>query len=477
MELFDQLGAETRERLDAASETVHLKTGEYLIRRGGEGGDMFRLLSGRLEIVDGRSRPEFILRVLGPGAVVGEMSFLGRGTRTADVRAGEASVAQRWRRSTLEKALEADALVAADFYRAAARVLAERLDVLTHITTASGGMDRGGGGGGSEWVSASAADETRAAADLLKSSFREAEELLRVGRPRHEISDRLSSGLQAFTIRGRQVFDELAPEDEEAVSALLAQELRPYLVRSRLAEQALAPRDGQSASRAPMLAHLALGNPRGSDPLGRLLDELLLGLPTAVAYRDRAINTARLAMQHLPVLDDGSLRALVIGAGTGALVAALGRPIMEQGGELTCIDNDREALAYLESGTAVRSSRLSLRLVHADLPAFLQGDSDIFLTPQDLVVIDDLLEYLPDRVVAALAREVLELLQPGAQMLMGFLAEGDDDFIFEHLLRWPMIRRDPPPVAEMLESVGFTDVRMGWRDGIGNVVMASRPAR
>ena len=474
MELFDQLRPETRERLDAASETVHLKTGEYLIRRGDEGGDMFRLLSGRLEIVDGRSRPEFILRVLGPGAVVGEMSFLGRGARTADVRAGEASVAQRWRRGALEQALEAEAAVAADFYRAAARVLAERLDVLTHITTSSNPGERSGG---SEWVSASAADETRAVADVLKAGFREAEELLRVGRPRHEIAERLSSGLKGFTARGRQVFEELELEDEEAVSALLAQELRPYLVRSRLAEQALAPRDGQSASRAPMLAHLALGNPRGSDPLGRLLDELLLGLPTAVAYRDRAISITRLAMQNLPAVGGGALRALVIGAGTGALVAALGRPIMEQGGELTCIDNDREALAYLESGTSVRSSRLSLRLVHTDLPAFVQGASDIFLTPQDLIVIDDLLEYLPDRVVAALAREVLELLQPGAQMMMGFLASGDDDFIFEHLLRWPMIRRDPPPVAEMLESVGFVDVRMGWRDGIGNVVMATRPQR
>ena len=330
-------------------------------------------------------------------------------------------------------------------------------------------------GGGSKRLSGGASEAIREVADRLKDCFREAESMLRGGGPRRDVLDLLQGGFRSVTALGRQVFEDLGSADEEAVSALLSQELHPYLTRSRLAEQALSPRDGRSASRAPMLAHLALGNPRGSDPLGRMLDELLLNLPTAVAYRDRAEAISRLAARSLPDAAPGALRALVIGAGTGALVAALGRPIMELGGELTCVDNDREALAYLESGTAVRSSRLSLRLIHADLPAFVQGRAEVYLTPQSLVVVDDLLEYLPDRVMASLARVALELLQPGAPVLLGSLGPAEDDFIFEHLLRWPMVRREPAPVAELLESVGFRDVRMGWRDGVGGVVIATSP--
>ncbi len=469
MELFDQLEPKTRERLDAAAETVHLKTGEYLIRRGEDGREMYRLLSGRLEVVDGRSRPEFILRVLGPGSVVGEMAFLSRSERSADVRAGEPSVVLRWRREDLERTMTVEPQLASAFFKAVALVLAERLDVLTRVATTGGGRDR------SDRLSSSASEDTRVVADLLKDCFREAESMLRTGQERSDVLSLLKGGFDAFTTRGRQVFEDLSPSDEEAVSALLSQELHPYLVRARLAEQSLAPRDGQSASRAPMLAHLALGNPRGSDSLGRMLDELFLKLPTAVAYRERAVAIAQMAMLNLPGVRPGDLRALVVGAGTGALVAALGRPIMEQGGELTCIDNDREALAYLESGTSVRSSRLSLRLVHTDLPAFIQGSSDVFLTPQNLIVVDDLLEYLPDRVIASLSRVLLDLLQPGSPIIMGFLGPAEDEFVFEHILRWPMIRRDPAPIAEMLESVGFVDVRMGWRDGIGNVVVGTRP--
>ena len=465
MELFDQLGPETRARLEAAAETLRLGTGQYLIRRGEEGQEMYRLLSGRLEVVDGRSRPEFILRVLGPGSVVGEMASLRRGARTADVRAGEPSVVLRWPRETLDRLLAEDPALRADFFEALAASLAENLAALTRVATT--------GGGGSERLSGGASEAIREVADRLKDCFREAESMLRGGSPRQAVMDLLQGGLRSLTDRGRQVFEDLGGADEEALSALLSQELHPYLTRSRLAEQALAPRDGQSASRAPMLAHLALGNPRGSDPLGRMLDELLLNLPTAVAYRDRAVAISRLGARSLPEAAPGELRALVIGAGTGALVAALGRPIMELGGELTCIDNDREALAYLESGTTVRSSRLSLRLIHADLPAFIQGRAEVYLTPQSLVVVDDLVEYLPDRVLASLSRVALDLLQPGAPLLLGLLGPAEDDFVFEHLLRWPMVRREPAPVAELLESVGFREVRMGWRDGVGGVVVAT----
>ncbi len=470
MELFDQLEPESRERLEGVAETLHVRSGQYLIHRGDEDGAVYRLLSGRLEIVDGSSRPEFIIRVLGPGAVVGEMTFLGRSSRTADVRAGEPSVVLRWRFDSLREQLQANPHLAHDFYRAAARVLAERLEVLTRVAT-HGVNER------ADRLADGAAEGAREVADLLKDTFREADSLLRGGAGRDQVHTELSAGLEVFVERGRQVLDGLSEAETEAVSALLSQELHPYLVRSRLAEQALAPREGQVLSRAPMLAHLALGNPRGSDPLGRALDDLLLHSPTAAAIRARAVHISRLATDALPAARPGALRALVIGAGTGALVAALGRPIMEQGGELTCIDSDREALSFLESGTSVRSSRLSLRLVHTDLPAFLHGRSDVFLTPQHLVVVDELLEYLPDRVVASMARVILGLLQPGARLLLGFLSPSPDAFAFQHLLRWPMVRREASSVADMLSGVGYTDTRIDWSDEVGCVVSAARPTR
>ena len=60
-----------------------LRAGEYLFREGDPVGSVFVVVAGRLEVVSGAS----VLRVLGPGAVVGELALLAGSGRSASVRA------------------------------------------------------------------------------------------------------------------------------------------------------------------------------------------------------------------------------------------------------------------------------------------------------------------------------------------------------------------------------------------------------
>ena len=76
MSLFTLLNAESRERLERLAERAVVPARSRIIRRGDAGGDIYRVERGSVEVVDSRSRPEVILDVLGPGAVVGELSFL-----------------------------------------------------------------------------------------------------------------------------------------------------------------------------------------------------------------------------------------------------------------------------------------------------------------------------------------------------------------------------------------------------------------
>ena len=469
MDLFDLLKPATRERLNQLAERLEILPGEYLIRRGDKGGDVFRLVEGRLEIVDSRARPEVIIRVLGPGAVVGEMAFLrgGGSARTADVRAGRPSVIYRWDQGDLRGALDGEPGLAADFFYCIARVLADRLDALTSVAT------RGGLGDRDDGLSDDVAARARAACESIRGRFRALEaraaskgDIQGAGRDVREAFADLAA-------RVRALMGELETAEREAASEILSQELHPYLVRSKMGEQTLATRDGDT-SRAPMLAHVALGRARGADALGELIDQVVLEMPTSHAFRERAVAVARLALRGVPITRPGDLRVLVVGAGTGALVATLGKPIVEHGGELTCLDNDREALSFLQSGTAVRALNLNLRLIHADLSAFVQGRSDLYLGPQHLVVVDELLEYLPDRVVATLASVVLSLLRPGCRALFSFLGPTQDSVVFEHLLRWPTVRRPPEVILELLRGVGFVDVEIAWAQGGGFVAQGVR---
>ena len=76
MEFISHLTSVDRERLITEGEVQRLSAGEYLLRRGQRGGDMYLVESGRLEVVDIRQSPEVVLDVLGVGRVVGEMAFV-----------------------------------------------------------------------------------------------------------------------------------------------------------------------------------------------------------------------------------------------------------------------------------------------------------------------------------------------------------------------------------------------------------------
>ena len=125
MRLFDHLSPDLRERLVHLATELHVPAGHTLIRRGERSDDMYRVLQGRLEVVD--SRNQVVLDVMGQGQVVGEMAFVTEELRSADVRSGEDTRVLVWRGVDLHHAMEADPLFGAAMYKAFANLLAERL--------------------------------------------------------------------------------------------------------------------------------------------------------------------------------------------------------------------------------------------------------------------------------------------------------------------------------------------------------------
>ncbi len=69
MQFLDRFTRAEAARLLDAGRRMRLGRGDYLMRRGDKGGDLYLVESGALEVVDTRSRPEVVLDVLGPGAL------------------------------------------------------------------------------------------------------------------------------------------------------------------------------------------------------------------------------------------------------------------------------------------------------------------------------------------------------------------------------------------------------------------------
>ncbi len=110
--------------LDGAAR-VTLAGGEWLFRQGDDGGAVYIVERGRIEVVaEPPGREPVVIRELGPGAVVGELALLSGGSRSASVRARRDTALLRVDGEAFESLLQANP----DFGRTLLRRVARQLE-------------------------------------------------------------------------------------------------------------------------------------------------------------------------------------------------------------------------------------------------------------------------------------------------------------------------------------------------------------
>jgi hypothetical protein len=87
------------------------------------------------------------------------------------------------------------------------------------------------------------------------------------------------------------------------------------------------------------------------------------------------------------------------------------------------------------------------------------GRSTIRHAPQQIVVLDGLLEYLPERLAASLFRWARSVLVPGGTLIVTGLVPSPDDPVFRHVLAWPLVRLRTNALARLLQGAGFAEAR------------------
>jgi CRP/FNR family transcriptional regulator, cyclic AMP receptor protein len=134
--LFRYLMEEERQRLEAAASVLELEDGQTLIREGERDTRLYAVEQGVLEIV---ARGERVIATVGPGEVLGEVSFIDDSPRSASVRAAAPSLLRAWEKESLLAALGADPATLARFSVALNQLLVERIR-----DSAKAGVERGG---------------------------------------------------------------------------------------------------------------------------------------------------------------------------------------------------------------------------------------------------------------------------------------------------------------------------------------------
>ncbi len=465
MDFLQRFTDRERERLLSVAQTVRLVRGQGLLKRGEPGGDLYRVEDGELEVIDSRSQPIIVLQLFGKGSMVGEMSFLDESPRSMDVRAADGATCQRWERRTLIKLLQEEPSLGSRFYEMVAKMLSERVRDQT-LLAASGGPRTNAPARGSD----QAAAWGRELGDAIRSRFMEIEPVIR--RDKALARRETLTALHNFQEALAEGQNRLSDVDQTEFGASVARELHPYLMRSQLGELSIERPSGHTGD-PQTIEHILANKAEGDGPLGEFIDEWLLGLPTSRGLRERRAFATQSVLETLPL--DAAVRILVLNAGASPLLGDMIPYMARLRGEIICVDSSREALTRIDEQLKARPRDLRLKLVQEDLGNVCLGHAQSRFPPQDVLVVDGLMDYVPERLGVALLGWAAGQLAPAGRLVATGVAEANDDAIYRYLLRWPLVRRTRTGLTGLLQSVGYVDIRVWAALPAGLVATARMP--
>jgi len=123
--LFRYFTDDERRKIEKIGEVKTVRANDFLIRARAHDSRLYTVEEGHLDIV---GKDNNVVATVGPGDVLGEVSFIDDSPRTVSVRAGEENAVVRgWDRKTLSEALAFDPQLLAKFSVALCELLVERL--------------------------------------------------------------------------------------------------------------------------------------------------------------------------------------------------------------------------------------------------------------------------------------------------------------------------------------------------------------
>jgi len=442
-------------------------TDTLIIGEGDEPSALILVLDGLVGVEIAALSDQLIAK-LGPGELLGEISFIEGRPAAATIKALENSLLLVLPRQILETKLELDSAFATRFYRAcsiiASRRLRERVSVICQQFK---GESFHAGAFKGAWAQISAAIESFK--ELLKRADKEA--LRNHNEVPPSLCDEIEQDFQQFIIYmneqigdGESCDSGLSEAVRQEIGARLQREILPYLLLTRSAERMYAKPRGYAGDFLT-IDWIYQNNPQGAGRLGPLLDRCFLNLPAAQAVRNRRGLLAEHIHTALEQAVGRSAQITSLACGPAAEIFDVFETLDDPTRlRATLIDIDLQALAFVSDKSDRYNLRRQMELVNGNLVYLATGRQQLKLGPQDLVYSIGLIDYFSDKFVILLLNYVHGLLRPGGKVVLGNIhPKNPTRALMDHILDWKLIHRSEDDMNRLFKASSFarpcTDIR------------------
>jgi extracellular factor (EF) 3-hydroxypalmitic acid methyl ester biosynthesis protein len=435
-----------------------------LIAEGAENPDLFFVLDGLVGVEISSAKSQVIAR-LGPGELLGELSFIEKRPASASIKALENSLLLMLTRQTLEAKLEQDTHFAARFFRACAVIVSRRLrEGNATLNKRSKDETLQSNAYHSAWARISKAVET------FKEGINQAdkEALRNHGEIPAELQAQIRAGFQQFAIHLNEQLGKQAPglheTIREEVGARLQREILPYILLTKSAERVYSKPRGYAGDFLTIDV-MYRNKPEGVGRLGALLDQCFHELPAAAAVRNRRGLLAGYIQETLKESQGRTAQITSLACGPAAEIFDTFETLDDKSRlYATLIDIDLQALAFVSDKASRFSLTPRMNLINGNLVYLATGRQQIKAKPQDLVYSIGLIDYFNDKFVILLLNYIHKLLRPGGKVLLGnFHPKNPTRAMMDYILDWKLIHRSEEDMNRLFETSDFgrpcTDIR------------------
>jgi len=400
---------------------------------------------------------EGLLARLGPGELLGEISFLEGVPASATAVATESTTLLAIPRGELAARLESDAAFGARFYKAlallGARRLRERVGTLGHRLRSQ--PDRGGDAReGMRPALVEAIDEFK---ELLLQAAEDGKD------PDKEPASSLApaacelfAGLQPLL--NDLIGDEApgGPEWRETLGRRLQKEFLPYVLLSRFGERCFNKPRGYAGDYLTV-EWMYRNETAGQGPVGKLVDAAILDSQPCRAVRNRRAMLAAAIRETLERRQGETTRVASLACGPAEEIFDILDEMDDPSRlEATLIDIDWEALGHVSARLEKEKRGKHVKLQHANLVYLATGREALPLVDLDLVYSVGLIDYFEDRFVIALLNYAHRVLAEGGRVILGnFHPRNVGKAFMDHVLDWKLIHRTEEDMNRIFAASRF----------------------
>ena len=443
LDIFQQLRQEDTHWLLATAELKTISANSVLVREDDPSDTIFFIADGLFEVyVYGGSANKVKVGQLGPGEIIGEISWLDGRPISASVRALETSSVVALSTALLERKLGEDPRFAARLFRAIATLTAERLRKTTVIVRRAelAAAQRPAAGDGASSVLRTIGDFKKLVAQADKGST---------------IADSDAAQIRKAFADMEQGIAAQGPENTARAADVLQTELLP-LVQLTATGQRYYSKPRGYAGDYQTIEMIYANAPAGTGRIGPVLDSCMLNLAAAKAIRNRRrVLASEILKSYGAAAKEFHVASLACGPAREIF------DVFEKAGDksrlqVSCIDIDREALAQVTAHAQQQKLGEQVQTFHGNLIYLATGRQELDLAPQDLIYSLNLTDYFSDELAATLINWIYDELRPGGRAILGnFHPRNPSRGLMEHVLDWRLTHRDEAAMNQLVQASKF----------------------